>query len=93
MPIRFIARLNEYDKKHLGFYVPKYVADFYRLEPGRYKGGFSLSHGEMTSFGITLTPFRKTLRGRLPQGEGKRGSIGEVWIYRDTWIAPKKPAA
>ena len=90
MPIRFIAKLTEYDKKHLGFYVPKYVADFYRLQPGRYKGGVSLSHGDLTSFGITLVPFRRTLRGRLPPNAGKKDAISEIWIYRDTWIAPKK---
>jgi hypothetical protein len=33
-----IGRLSEHDKKHLGFYVPKYVANFYSLHPGRYKG-------------------------------------------------------
>ena len=93
MPIRFIARLNEYDKKHLGFYVPKFVAEFYGLEAGRYKGGFSASHGDLTSCGITLAPFRKTLRGRLAPGVGKKGSVGEVWIYRDTWISAKRPAA
>lgn len=92
MPIRFIARLSDYDRKHLGFYVPKYVVDFYHLEPGRYKGGFSLSHGELTSCGVTLMRFRKTLRGRFPPAVGRKGAIAEVWIYRDTWIAPKNPA-
>ena len=89
MPIRFIAKITEHDKKHLGFYVPKHVADFYSLQAGRYKGGVSLSHGDLTSCGITLVPFRRTLRGRLPTGTGKKGAISEVWIYRDTWIAPK----
>jgi len=90
VPIRFIARASEYDKKHLGFYVPKYVTDFYSLKPGRYKGGISLSHGDVTSCGINLIKYKHTLRGRLPPDVGKKNAISEVWIYRDTWVAPKE---
>jgi len=75
MPVRFISRLSEYDKKHLGFYVPKHV---------------SLEFGDVTSCPINLTKFKHTLRGRLPPNVGKKGAISEVWIYRDTWIAPKE---
>ena len=90
MPIRFISRVSEYDKKHLGFYVPKYVMEFYQLKPGLYKGGVSLSFGDVTSCPINLTKYKHTLRGRLPPNIGKKGSISEVWIYRDTWVAPKE---
>lgn len=90
MPIRFISRVSEYDKKHLGFYVPKYVMDFYQLKPGRYKGGVSLTHGDVTSCPINLVKFRRTLKGRLPPNIGKKGAISEVWIYRDTLVAPKE---
>jgi len=90
MPVRFISRLSEYDKKHLGFYVPKHVTNFYSLKPGRYKGGVSLEFGDVTSCPINLTKFKHTLRGRLPPNVGKKGAISEVWIYRDTWIAPKE---
>ncbi len=38
MPVRFLARLSKYDKNHLGFIVPKYVKEFYKPEPGKYKG-------------------------------------------------------
>jgi hypothetical protein len=89
VPIRFISRVSDYDKKHLGFYVPKYVTDFYQLKPGRYKGGVSLSFGDVTSCPINLVKFRRTLRGRLPPNVGKKDTISEVWIYRDTWVAPK----
>ncbi|MFW9832710.1 MAG: hypothetical protein ACFFEK_01840 [Candidatus Thorarchaeota archaeon] len=89
MPIRFISRVSEYDKTHLGFYVPKYVMEFYQLKSGRYKGGVSLSFGDITSCPINLTKFRHTLRGRLPPNVGKKGVISEIWIYRDTWAAPK----
>jgi hypothetical protein len=89
VPIRFISRVSDHDKKHLGFYVPKYVMDFYQLKPGRYKGGVSLTFGNVTSCPINLTKYRHTLRGRLPPNVGKKGSISEVWIYRDTWTAPK----
>lgn len=90
MPIRFISRISEHDKKHLGFYVPKHVTNFYSLKPGRYKGGISLEFGDVTSCQISLTKFKHTLRGRLPPNVGKKGAISEVWIYRDTWIAPKE---
>ncbi|MFW9920017.1 MAG: hypothetical protein ACFFED_10480 [Candidatus Thorarchaeota archaeon] len=88
MPIRFIARTSKYDAKHMGFYVPKYVMDFYGLQPGDYKGGVSPKHGEVNSCPIKLIKFRHTLRGRLPPHVGNEGAIGEIWIYRDTW----KPA-
>jgi hypothetical protein len=29
VPIRFIAKISDYDKKHLGFFVPKYEKEFY----------------------------------------------------------------
>jgi hypothetical protein len=89
VPIRFISRVSEYDKTHLGFYIPKYVMEFYQLKSGRYKGGVSLSFGDVTSCPINLTKFRHTLRGRLPPNVGKKGVISEIWIYRDTWVAPK----
>jgi hypothetical protein len=89
VPIRFISRVSEYDKTHLGFYIPKYVMEFYQLKSGRYKGGVSLSFGDVTSCPINLTKFRHTLRGRLPPNVGKKGVISEIWIYRDTWVALK----
>ncbi|MFW9909021.1 MAG: hypothetical protein ACFFEF_10630 [Candidatus Thorarchaeota archaeon] len=92
MPIRFIARLSKKDPKHLGFYVPKYVMDFYGLQPGDYKGGISLKHGEVNSCSIKLQKSFRTLRGRLPPNFGKRDSIAEIWIYRDTWTPPKTKA-
>jgi hypothetical protein len=85
MPIRFLSRLSQFDKKHLGFYVPKYVKVFYSLKPGKYKGGISMEHGEVTSCSIRLTEYRKTLRGRLPPNKGEKEKIAEIWIYRDTW--------
>lgn len=90
MPVRFLARLSKSDEKHLGFYVPKYAKDFYMLEPGTYKGGVSMKHGEVNSCTIKLVKFRQTLRGRLPPNVGKKDAISEVWIYRDTWIPPKE---
>lgn len=90
MPVRFIVRVSDFDKKHLGFFVPKHVADFYQLQPGRYKGGVSLTHGDLTSCPINLSKYKHTLRGRLPLNVGKKSAVTEVWIYRDTWIAPKK---
>ena len=63
--------------------------DFYQLKPGRYKGGVSLSFGDVTSCPINLTKYKRTLRGRLPPNVGKKDGISEVWIYRDTWVAPK----
>ena len=90
MPVRFIVRVSDYDKKHLGVFVPKYVADFYQLQPGRYKGGVSLTHGDVNSCPINLSKYKHTLRGRLPLNVGKKSAVTEVWIYRDTWVAPKK---
>lgn len=90
VPIRFLSRISDYDKKHLGFFVPKYATDFYQLQPGRYKGGVSLAHGEVTSCPINLVKYKHTLRGRLPSNIGKKSAIAEVWIYRDTWIGPKE---
>ena len=90
MPIRFIVRVSDFDKKQLGFFVPKYVTDFYQLKPGRYKGGVSLTHGDVTTCPINLSKYKHTLRGRLPPNVGKKSEVTEVWIYRDTWIAPKK---
>ena len=90
MPIRFISKISDYDKNHLGFFVPKYVKDFYQLNPGRYKGGVSLSHGDVTTCPINLVKYKHTLRGRLPPNIGKRNAISEVWIYRDTWIGTKE---
>jgi len=89
LPVRFISRLSKFDSKHLGFYVPKYVTDFYGLEPGLYRGGASMKHGELNSCPIKLVKFRRTLRGRLSPSIGKEGAISEIWIYRDTWIPPK----
>jgi len=90
VPVRFISRISSFDKKHLGFYVPKYVTDFYQLQPGRYKGGVSLTHGEVTSCTINLAKYKHTLRGRLPPNIGKLKAISEIWIYRDTWIGTKE---
>ena len=89
LPVRFLSRLSTLDKNHLGFFVPKYVMDFYNLVPGKYKGGISLSHGEINSCPIQLRDFRHTLRGKLPPNIGKKGAIVEVWIYRDTFTPLK----
>ncbi len=91
MPIRFIARLSNIDKNNIGFYVPKYVKEFYGLKPGLYKGGISSTHGEVTSSSIKLKKYKKTLTGVLKKNIGEPGKISEVWIYRDTWTPPKTP--
>jgi hypothetical protein len=78
MPVRFIAGLSKTDEKHLGFYVPKYVTDFYMLQPGTYKGGIGLKHGEVNICTIKLVKFRHTLRGRLSPNVGKKEAISEV---------------
>ena len=92
MPVRFISRISKVDEKRLGFFVPKYVAEFYMLKPGDYKGGISATHGEVNSCPIRLFKTRNTLRGVLPPKIGEKGSIVEVWIYRDTWRAIKNKA-
>ena len=90
MPIRFISRISMYDKNHLGFFVPKHVTEFYHLNPGRYKGGISLAHGDVTTCPISLVKYKHTLKGRLPPNIGKKNAIAEVWIYRDTWVGHKE---
>jgi hypothetical protein len=91
LPTRFMARLSKIDNTHLGFYVPKYVKEFYALEEGAYKGGIAPSEGDLTSCSIKLRPYKHTLRGTLPKNVGRRGSIVEVWIYRHSKIPLKKP--
>ena len=91
MPTRFITRLSTVDKDHLGFYVPKFVMDFYKLEEGRYKGGISPTEGDMTSCTIKLRKYKRTLRGTLPKNIGKKSDVVEVWIYRYSKLPlPKK---
>ena len=85
MPVRFISRISKIDDKRLGFYVPKHVTEFYCLKPGDYKGGISVAHGEVISCPIRLFKTRRTLEGILPPKIGTKGTIVEVWIYRDTW--------
>lgn len=70
LSIRFL-RLDRFDKKHLGVYVPKYVKIFYNLEPGKYTGGITMEQGEVTGCSIQLTQYRRTLRGRLPPNKGQ----------------------
>ncbi|TFF92943.1 hypothetical protein EU546_06885 [Candidatus Thorarchaeota archaeon] len=89
MPIRFLSRLSKFDKSRLGFYVPRYVKQFYDLKPGSYKGGISMEHGEVTSCSIQFSKYRKTLRGKLPAGKGEEGVLCEIWVYRDTWKPTK----
>jgi len=90
MPVRFISRVSKIDEKRLGFYVPKYVTDFYHLKPGDYRGGISPKHGEVQTCSIKLRKFKRTLKGTLPPNIGEKDSIVEVWIYSDTWKSPKK---
>lgn len=90
LPTRFMARLSKIDNTHLGFYVPKYVKEFYILEEGAYKGGIAPSEGDLTSCSIKLRPYKHTLRGTLPKNIGRRGSVVEVWIYRHSRIPLKK---
>ena len=90
MPIRFIARLTQMSKDNLGFYIPTLVKEFYDLKPGSYKGGISMSHGEVTSSPVRLRKHKKTLTGVLRKNIGESGNIAEIWIYRDTWSPPKK---
>ena len=90
MPTRFIARLSKIDEDHLGFYVPKFVMGFYRLEEGRYKGGISPTEGDLTSCSIKLRKYKHTLRGTLPKNIGKKSDIVEVWLYRHSKTPLKK---
>jgi hypothetical protein len=92
LPTRFMARLATVDNTHLGFYVPKYVKEFYDLEEGSYKGGIAPSEGDLTSCSIKLRPYKHTLRGTLPKNIGRKGSIVEVWLYRHSRVPFKKPA-
>ena len=91
MPIRFIARLSKLDKD-IGFYVPTYVKEFYGLKPGQYKGGISVTHGEVSSSSLRLRKHKRTLTGVLRKNIAEPGNIVEVWIYRDTWTPLQKPA-
>ncbi|MFW9910412.1 MAG: hypothetical protein ACFFEF_17790 [Candidatus Thorarchaeota archaeon] len=91
MPTRFMARLATIDSSHLGFYVPKYVKEFYDLQEGNYKGGIAPREGDLTSCSIKLRPYKHTLRGTLPKNIGQKGSVVEVWLYRHSWIPFKKP--
>ena len=85
-----MARLARIDNKHLGFYVPKYVKEFYQIDEGNYKGGIAPKEGDLTSCTVKLRPYKHTLRGTLPQNIGRQGSIVEVWIYRHSRIPVKK---
>ncbi len=91
LPTRFMARLATIDSKHLGFYVPKYVKDFYDLEEGNYKGGIAPREGDLTSCSIKLRPYKHTLRGTLPPNIGRKSAVVEVWLYRHSRIPFKKP--
>jgi hypothetical protein len=91
LPTRFMARLATIDNTHLGFYVPKYVKEFYDLDEGIYKGGIAPSEGDLTSCSIKLRTYKHTLRGTLPKNVGRKGSIVEVWLYRHSKVSFKKP--
>lgn len=92
LPTRFMARLAKIDNSHLGFYVPKYVKEFYQIEEGNYKGGIAPKEGDLTSCSIKLRTYKHTLRGTLPKDIGKKGSVVEVWIYRHSLTPAKKPS-
>ena len=67
--VTFIVRLFRYSYNALGFYVPKAVMDFHRLEPSGALSGEWMAlrrtdgHTGKT-FGV-LETYRQTLRGKL----------------------------
>ena len=84
MPLRFLTRLTKEQKGFVGFYVPRYVIQFYKLKPGRFQGGVTLEDGATTYCALRLEGRGKKLYGKAPDTVGKPKMLAEVWFYRES---------